>query len=193
MKEKEEEGASESVQAGRPQPQSQHSQAEQNQVQHGGVSNSSSSELLIPQFLATLAKDSAVGAQSFEFEAARVRAEAGSNDEQCRSDLPILVPLPVSSRPPPAPVSAVSSSGFGEGVFKHQVLAFEAQGNSGSNAVVEFAEDDGFGGSGGSRWPRQETLALLKIRQEMDSAFRDATLKAPLWEQVSRCGWFSFS
>jgi hypothetical protein len=29
-------------------------------------------------------------------------------------------------------------------------------------------------------------LALLKIRSDMDAAFRDATLKGPLWEEVSR-------
>ncbi|KAL1319523.1 hypothetical protein HN51_071790 [Arachis hypogaea] len=39
---------------------------------------------------------------------------------------------------------------------------------------------------GGNRWPRQETLALLKIRSDMDSVFRDSTLKGPLWEEVSR-------
>ncbi|XP_011044212.1 PREDICTED: trihelix transcription factor GT-2-like [Populus euphratica] len=39
---------------------------------------------------------------------------------------------------------------------------------------------------GGSRWPRQETLALLKIRSGMDVAFRDASVKGPLWEEVSR-------
>jgi len=38
----------------------------------------------------------------------------------------------------------------------------------------------------GNRWPRQETVALLKIRSDMDAAFRDATLKGPLWEDVSR-------
>ncbi|KAI4348081.1 hypothetical protein L6164_008842 [Bauhinia variegata] len=38
---------------------------------------------------------------------------------------------------------------------------------------------------GGNRWPRQETLALLKIRSDMDSAFRDSSLKGPLWEEVS--------
>lgn len=42
------------------------------------------------------------------------------------------------------------------------------------------------GAEAGKRWPRQETLALLQIRSEMDSAFRDASPKAPLWEQVSR-------
>ncbi|CAK7346784.1 unnamed protein product [Dovyalis caffra] len=39
---------------------------------------------------------------------------------------------------------------------------------------------------GGNRWPRQETLALLKIRSDMDAAFRDASVKGPLWEDVSR-------
>ncbi|XP_039056684.1 trihelix transcription factor GTL1-like isoform X2 [Hibiscus syriacus] len=50
--------------------------------------------------------------------------------------------------------------------------------------------DGGGGGSGGAasghRWPRQETLALLKIRSDMDATFRDASVKGPLWEDVSR-------
>ncbi|XP_010531649.2 PREDICTED: trihelix transcription factor GT-2-like [Tarenaya hassleriana] len=41
-------------------------------------------------------------------------------------------------------------------------------------------------GFGGNRWPRQETLALLKIRSDMDIAFRDASVKGPLWGEVSR-------
>ncbi|XP_054822356.1 trihelix transcription factor DF1-like [Prosopis cineraria] len=40
--------------------------------------------------------------------------------------------------------------------------------------------------SAGQRWPREETLALLKIRSEMDIAFRDISPKGPLWQQVSR-------
>lgn len=50
-------------------------------------------------------------------------------------------------------------------------------------------EDDkmmNINGSGGNRWPRQETLALLKIRSDMDGVFRDSSLKGPLWEEVSR-------
>ncbi|KAF5725644.1 trihelix transcription factor GT-2-like [Tripterygium wilfordii] len=39
---------------------------------------------------------------------------------------------------------------------------------------------------GGQRWPREETLALLRIRSDMDLAFRDATVKGPLWDEVSR-------
>ncbi|CAL9066688.1 trihelix transcription factor GTL1-like isoform X1 [Musa acuminata AAA Group] len=79
-------------------------------------------------------------------------------------------PSPLRSRPPAANFDEL------------------APGAAGGN----FPEDDGEGGerggSGatGNRWPRQETLALLQIRSDMDSAFRDATLKGPLWEEVSR-------
>ncbi|KFK42102.1 hypothetical protein AALP_AA2G210900 [Arabis alpina] len=51
---------------------------------------------------------------------------------------------------------------------------------------MEETGDGGGGGGGGNRWPRPETLALLRIRSEMDKAFRDSTLKAPLWEEISR-------
>ncbi|XWS23561.1 hypothetical protein CRYUN_Cryun28dG0025500 [Craigia yunnanensis] len=46
--------------------------------------------------------------------------------------------------------------------------------------------DEGDRSFGGNRWPRQETLALLKIRSDMDAVFRDSNLKGPLWEEVSR-------
>lgn len=74
----------------------------------------------------------------------------------------------------------------------------ESGGGGGSSSDVgHFGEEDaaargdegGGGGernSGGNRWPRQETIALLKIRSEMDGAFRDSSHKAPLWEEVSR-------
>ncbi|KAL8059452.1 hypothetical protein ABFX02_03G089000 [Erythranthe guttata] len=66
-----------------------------------------------------------------------------------------------------------------------------ASGGSGSSSVPGGAIEDsersgGGGGGGGNRWPRQETLALLKIRSDMDVAFRDASLKGPLWDEVSR-------
>eukprot|EP00250_Pteridium_aquilinum_P010424 c19379_g2_i1 orf=78-1250(+) len=47
-------------------------------------------------------------------------------------------------------------------------------------------DDEGEKGGGGNRWPRQEALALLKIRSEMDAAFKDSSLKGPLWEEISR-------
>ncbi|OAY59075.1 trihelix transcription factor GTL1 isoform X2 [Manihot esculenta] len=53
---------------------------------------------------------------------------------------------------------------------------------SGSGDEADRAE----GISSSNRWPRQETLALLQIRSDMDAAFRDATVKGPLWEDVSR-------
>lgn len=46
--------------------------------------------------------------------------------------------------------------------------------------------EDGDKGIPGNRWPRQETLALLKIRSDMDVNFRDSNLKGPLWEEISR-------
>uniref|UniRef100_A0A5B6ZYX8 Putative trihelix transcription factor GT-2-like n=1 Tax=Davidia involucrata TaxID=16924 RepID=A0A5B6ZYX8_DAVIN len=79
--------------------------------------------------------------------------------------------------------------------------ARESGGGSGSGGEVGgvgpdaggFSEEDqkvkieeGERNSGGNRWPRQETLALLKIRSDMDVAFRDSSLKGPLWEEVSR-------
>ncbi|KAL5766143.1 hypothetical protein ACOSP7_016760 [Xanthoceras sorbifolium] len=51
--------------------------------------------------------------------------------------------------------------------------------------LSEEGDRGGGGSSSGNRWPRQETLALLKIRSDMDAAFRDATVKGPLWEDVS--------
>lgn len=65
-------------------------------------------------------------------------------------------------------------------------------GDGGSVSVVGFGEEEKVEAEEngrswlGNRWPQQETLALLKIRSDMDVAFRDANLKAPLWEEVSR-------
>ncbi|KAG0534909.1 hypothetical protein BDA96_04G320500 [Sorghum bicolor] len=69
---------------------------------------------------------------------------------------------------------------------------------SGAGAAASIIQDDdmqadlggsgaGASGSGGHhRWPREETLALIRIRTEMDADFRNAPLKAPLWEDVAR-------
>ncbi|KAG8389808.1 hypothetical protein BUALT_Bualt01G0017000 [Buddleja alternifolia] len=56
----------------------------------------------------------------------------------------------------------------------------------GGGGMEETDRSGGGGGGGGNRWPRQETLALLKIRSEMDVTFRDSSLKGPLWEEISR-------
>uniref|UniRef100_A0A452YIX0 Myb-like domain-containing protein n=1 Tax=Aegilops tauschii subsp. strangulata TaxID=200361 RepID=A0A452YIX0_AEGTS len=88
-------------------------------------------------------------------------------------------PSPISSRPPaPGPPPP-----------QQQQLNNELAGAGavGCDEEALAAGEEGLGGgAGGNRWPRQETLALLKIRSDMDAAFRDATLKGPLWEEVSR-------
>lgn len=63
-----------------------------------------------------------------------------------------------------------------------------------SAAAMEAEEDGGggeesertFGSNSGNRWPKQETIALLKIRSEMDVEFKDSSVKGPLWQEVSR-------
>lgn len=64
-------------------------------------------------------------------------------------------------------------------------------GGVGSNSNMFMEEDkrrieESDRSSAGNRWPRQETMALLQIRSDMDAAFRDSSLKGPLWEEVSR-------
>ncbi|KAI7745135.1 hypothetical protein M8C21_032912 [Ambrosia artemisiifolia] len=47
-------------------------------------------------------------------------------------------------------------------------------------------EIGGGGGGGNCRWPRQETLTLLEVRSSLDSKFKEANQKGPLWDEVSR-------
>ncbi|XP_066373372.1 trihelix transcription factor GTL1-like isoform X1 [Miscanthus floridulus] len=89
-------------------------------------------------------------------------------------------PSPISSRPP---ASSAPAQQYDElGASGPGAVGFDAEGL----AAAAAGEEGASGGSAGNRWPRQETLELLKIRSDMDAAFRDATLKGPLWEQVSR-------
>ncbi|MTV28911.1 hypothetical protein FTX61_26600, partial [Nitriliruptoraceae bacterium ZYF776] len=61
-----------------------------------------------------------------------------------------------------------------------------ASGSGGYSEDERGRIEDSGRNSGGNRWPRQETLALLQIRSDMDAAFRDSSLKGPLWDEVSR-------
>ncbi|XP_074272525.1 trihelix transcription factor DF1-like isoform X2 [Silene latifolia] len=70
--------------------------------------------------------------------------------------------------------SSIMSGGIGE----------DDKADGGGGGGGEFYEGDR--STGGNRWPKQEALALLKIRSDMDAVFRDSTLKGPLWEDVSR-------
>lgn len=66
---------------------------------------------------------------------------------------------------------ASSSSGVGGGTFYGVEMESGWIGNDGGN---------------NSRWPRQETLTLLEIRSRLDSRFKEANQKGPLWDEVSR-------
>ncbi|XP_054799085.1 LOW QUALITY PROTEIN: trihelix transcription factor DF1-like [Prosopis cineraria] len=79
--------------------------------------------------------------------------------------------------PPPRPPEDVEAPGGGDEIIIGMDNTAAAATSSGEGDKMN---------SGGNRWPRQETLALLKIRSDMDSVFRDSSLKGPLWEEVSR-------
>jgi hypothetical protein len=66
----------------------------------------------------------------------------------------------------------VAGVGDGKGAAQRELLEH--------NGLLGGEEGDRSGSRAGNRWPRQETLALLKIRSEMDVAFREAVLKGPL-------------
>ncbi|XAR70076.1 hypothetical protein NMG60_11026815 [Bertholletia excelsa] len=84
---------------------------------------------------------------------------------------------PISSRPPNSSV----------GINFEEIMPVPGELPDEDTLACYEADRGGRGGiAGGNRWPRQETLALLKIRSDMDAAFREATLKVPLWEDVSR-------
>ncbi|CAL0320496.1 unnamed protein product [Lupinus luteus] len=79
-----------------------------------------------------------------------------------------------------------SAGGGGSGEVTAAVGGGGGGGGSSSGDEERRMEEGERSSLGGKRWPRQETLALLRIRSDMDVAFRDASVKAPLWEQVSR-------
>lgn len=68
------------------------------------------------------------------------------------------------------------------GLPPNPTAAAAADGGGSSGGGEEPERNSG----GGNRWPRQETIALLKIRSDMDAVFKDSSLKGPLWEEVSR-------
>ncbi|KAL5735128.1 hypothetical protein ACOSP7_032989 [Xanthoceras sorbifolium] len=60
-----------------------------------------------------------------------------------------------------------------------------------ATSIQQFAVEMGGGWSfenegRSSRWSRQETLTLLEIRSRLDSKFKEANQKKPLWDEVSR-------
>lgn len=99
----------------------------------------------------------------------KTSAAASHMTQQQQQQQPVEPASPISSRPPATSIT----SNFDE------LMRLSGGG--------EEDEGDRAGGvASGNRWPRQETLGLLKIRSDMDAAFREATVKGPLWEDVSR-------
>ncbi|KAK8355791.1 hypothetical protein V6Z11_A05G314200 [Gossypium hirsutum] len=73
------------------------------------------------------------------------------------------------------------------------LLRFNTTGATDFTAAASASAAVGGGGwslgnidGGNSRWPRQETLTLLEIRSRLDSKFKEASQKGPLWDEVSR-------
>ncbi|KAF5460441.1 hypothetical protein F2P56_020305 [Juglans regia] len=97
--------------------------------------------------------------------------QMGMDNDQAQ--LQVEAASPISCRPPAS--AAVNLD---------ELMAL--QGGGADEDALAAGAGDGGGVGGGNRWPRQETLALLKIRSEMDAVFRDASLKGPLWEDISR-------
>ncbi|GMJ11852.1 hypothetical protein HRI_004854400 [Hibiscus trionum] len=65
---------------------------------------------------------------------------------------------------------------------QHHLASGSASGPCATLFGVEMGDING----GNSRWPRQETLTLLEIRIRLDSKFKEANQKGPLWDEVSR-------
>ncbi|KNA21649.1 hypothetical protein SOVF_040880 [Spinacia oleracea] len=65
-------------------------------------------------------------------------------------------------------------------------VAIEERENDDGVAEAELAVAVAERNSAANRWPKQETMALLRIRSEMDFAFRDTGFKAHLWDEISR-------
>lgn len=86
---------------------------------------------------------------------------------------------------------AVVAAAADEAVETHEEVS--GGGGGGGGGGSNSGEEEKGLSFGGNRWPRQETLALLKIRSDMGVAFRDATHKAPLWDEVSRFFLNSYS
>ncbi|WOL03472.1 hypothetical protein Cni_G12192 [Canna indica] len=92
-------------------------------------------------------------------------ASSGCGGGGGSSQVDLISPPPLQPQPPPQ---------------QQQQPGFE------SFAFFETAFGGGAGGGSQGRWPRQETLTLLEVRSRLDSKFREAAHKGPLWDEVSR-------
>lgn len=94
---------------------------------------------------------------------------------------------PASAKAAEVPAAAAAPAAVGIGAHHDGGSGDQVGSNSGEDKQLSGrGGDEGERSFGGNRWPRQETLALLRIRSDMDQVFRESSLKGPLWEEVSR-------
>jgi hypothetical protein len=106
------------------------------------------------------------------------------------------MPLPIASRPTLGTFQQLLS---GDSLYNEEeeeeedvvVVAAGGEGVGGGSGGqdedgIEGGEEEGKSTGGRNQWPTQETLALIQIRSKMDADFRDAGLKAPLWEELAQ-------
>ncbi|KDP42684.1 hypothetical protein JCGZ_23624 [Jatropha curcas] len=102
----------------------------------------------------------------------------GLHDFHSESTAAAGPPCMAVAAPPPSGGGATGSSG-------NTTVATAAATPTLSGLEAEAASFGGCDGGTG-RWPRQETLTLLEIRSRLDSKFKEANQKGPLWDEVSR-------
>ncbi|CAM6062714.1 unnamed protein product, partial [Sphagnum tenellum] len=126
-----------------------------------------------------------------------LREPTSSSPEQQPPPLPPPpMPLPIASRPTLGTFQQLLS---GDSLYNEEeeeeedviVVAAGGEGVGGGSGGqdedgIEGGEEEGKSTGGRNQWPTQETLALIQIRSEMDADFRDAGLKAPLWEELAQ-------
>lgn len=124
--------------------------------------------------------------------AAQAQAQSQSQSQSQAQQLEMLISS--SSR------HQLSTASPRSGLLNHHHHLFRTESSSGANNFSigggsSCLSGDGFGfgsGNGSGRWPRQETLTLLEVRSRLDSKFKEANQKGPLWDQVSRYHVFQF-
>ncbi|CAM6024815.1 unnamed protein product [Sphagnum balticum] len=89
--------------------------------------------------------------------------------------------------PSPGPVATRPlAASFSKQLTRTELVAAAGGGGDDGGGRSTPPLGDGSSAAAGNRWPRQETLVLIKIRSKMDASFRDSGLKGPLWEEVAR-------
>ncbi|KAI3990437.1 hypothetical protein MKX01_021372 [Papaver californicum] len=108
-----------------------------------------------------------------------------SSELEFRSDLPLQKLRPVRNNQFVTEFTNCSTNfdSISLDVKNEEWFCSPGKDDRGGGVGVDASGDDGEN----LRWPQSETLALLKIRSEMDSQFRvSSNPKGPLWEIVSR-------